>query len=61
MMYTIVEFKNNETEMVPLNWIADGTPAAEIHAVSTKPVKYYWPPSRSVPVISEALKTCSMP
>lgn len=60
-MYAIVEFANNETEMVPLNWIADGTPAAEIHAGLTNPVKFYWPPSRSVQLMSKALKTRCMP
>lgn len=28
-MFAIVEFKKDETKMVPLSWIADGTPAAE--------------------------------
>jgi hypothetical protein len=58
-MYAIVEFEKDETEMVPLSWIADGTPATEINPGMKKPVKFYWPPTKSIQVVSKALKNCT--
>jgi hypothetical protein len=59
IMYAIVEFENNETEMVPLNWVADST--VDIRAGLKDPIKFYWPPTKSVLAVSKAIKKCVTP
>ena len=44
-MYFIVEFEiSNEVEIIPKEWIADGTKPQDAIDGSVKLVQFYWPP-----------------
>jgi len=57
MLYAIVSFDDTEeTDFVPTNWIADGTPKEDI--IADRVVKVYWPPWRNSTTVSRAKRQC---
>lgn len=64
VMFVIVAFdETNETEFVPVNWIADGTKLCDISGIirSRSIVRFYWPPMKSVTAVSKAQMNCADP
>nr|XP_047131199.1 uncharacterized protein LOC124810403 isoform X6 [Hydra vulgaris]XP_047131200.1 uncharacterized protein LOC124810403 isoform X6 [Hydra vulgaris]XP_047131201.1 uncharacterized protein LOC124810403 isoform X6 [Hydra vulgaris]XP_047131202.1 uncharacterized protein LOC124810403 isoform X6 [Hydra vulgaris] len=61
MSYAIVSFdESNETDFLPLNWIADGTLMSDIPMRIKKHhiVEFYWPPLKNPESISKAKSRC---
>jgi hypothetical protein len=61
-MFLIVSFdETDETEFVPLHWIADGTKVADIKNVIKQKttVKFYWPPMKCERAVVKA-QTCAV-
>jgi len=55
-MYFIVEFESNEVEIIPQEWIADGTALQDAIDKRAKFVKFYWPPYLASKIASSVKK-----
>jgi hypothetical protein len=63
-MFVIVAFDDtNETEFVPVEWIADDTRICDVAKLirSRSRVKFYWPPTKSSSAVSRAQNHCLSP
>jgi hypothetical protein len=57
MLYAIVSFDDyNETDFMPLKWIADNVSLAEVPNIIEKreTVRFYWPPYKNPVAVSKA-------
>lgn len=60
MLFAIVAFDNDETDFVPIKWIADNTQVCDVPAriEDQRLVKFYWPPIKNPDKLSKAKSRC---